>query len=375
MSIIYLDNFASTPVDKEVLQEINYVMQNNFANPHSVSHELGWECNDIIDNARLKVAKLVGTKSNNVIFTSGATESNNTLIKCLKYNNNKKTILVSEIEHPCVLQSAKFMEKHGFSVKYIPVDSVGRINMDKFRELLDDTVALVSIMLVNHEIGTIQDIKTISDMTHSVNALLHSDCAQAIGKIDIDMEAMGIDAISISGHKFYASKGIGALIFNEKVDIVSLIDGGGQEKSIRSGTLPTPLIAGLGKACELAEKNLADDIIEISKLRNYMESELLQKIPNSKSLGDVKNRISGSINLYVPNIYTDDFFVNLQGVAISSGSACASAGKKASNVLQAIGISPKVEALSMRICISNKNTKSEIDTAIKNIVSAIDKTK
>ncbi|MGB1360889.1 MAG: cysteine desulfurase family protein [Alphaproteobacteria bacterium] len=369
--MIYLDNFASTPVADEVIKTINNTMQNHFANPHSVSHELGWESADIIEDSARMVAKTVGAKATDVIFTSGATESNNTIIKCLDFTEGKKTILVSAIEHPCVLQSANFMESHGFNVKYIPVDNVGRIDMNALYEMLDDTVGLVSVMLVNNEIGTIQDIKTIADKVHSVGAILHSDCAQAVGKIKVNMKEMGVDALSLSGHKFYCAKGIGALVINDKIKLNPLIVGGGQQKNIRSGTAPTPLIAGLSKACELVDKNLDDDIKNISVLRDKMENDLLSAIDGAVSLGDKDNRIAGSINLYVPNIFTDNFFVHLKGVALSSGSACASAGKKASDTLQAIGISPETEALSIRICISNKNTADEVKTATDNIISAV----
>ena len=373
--MIYLDNFASTPVNTEVAKVVTDVMQNNFANPHSVSHELGWESGDLIENSRVAVAKLLGANASDVIFTSGATEANNTIIKGLKYQSGKNKILISAIEHPCVMESAKYMGTHGFDVEIIPVDSVGRIDIDKFESLLDDKVGLVSVMLVNNEIGTIQDIKAIAEMTHSVGAVLHSDCAQAVGKIEIDMNGLGIDAISLSGHKFYAPKGVGALIINDKIKLNPLLHGGGQEKSNRSGTAPTPLICGLAKACELAGDNIKSDIENITKLRNQMESELLAQIDGAVSLGDAKNRIAGSINLYIPNVYTDNFFTNLSGVAVSSGSACASAGKKASSVLQAIGIDGSREALSIRICISNQNSADEIETATEKIVSAVQKSK
>ena len=373
--MIYLDNFATTPMHPDVLKVVNEVMTNNFANPHSVSHELGWESGDLVENSRVALAKLLGANASNVIFTSGATEANNTIFKGLEYPQGKNKILISAVEHPCVIESAKYMETQGFKVEIIPVDKLGRIDIDEFSAMLDDTVALVSVMLVNNEIGTIQDIKTIADMTQTVGAILHSDCAQAVGKIEIDMKKLGIDAISLSGHKFYAPKGVGALVVNDNVKLTPLLHGGGQEKGNRSGTAPTPLICGLAKACELAGGNIKSDIKNITELRDNMESELLAQIDGAISLGDLNNRIAGSINLYIPNVYTDNFFTNLSGVAVSSGSACSSAGKKASNVLQAIGISPEKEALSIRICISNQNTADDIKIATQKIVSAVQKSK
>ncbi len=369
--MIYLDHHATTPTRPEVCDIVDTVMRETFANPHSITHSLGWEAGNVVEIARGKISRAVGAKSTDVIFTSGATESNNMMIKGVPLTRPRNKILISAIEHPCIMESAKYMQNQGAIVKFIPVLSTGRVDIEVLQSMLDNTVALVSVMLVNNEIGTIQDIAKIGKLAHNVGAVMHSDVAQGLGRISVHMRDMNLDAISLSGHKIYGTKGVGALVLNRRVKLTPLIHGGGQEKGLRSGTLSPPLCAGLGLACEMITTNIEDENTRIGDLRNTLQNILLENIEGAYVLGDMKHRVAGTLSLFVPNVDGGNFFSRLKGVAISSGSACASSKSGGSYVLRSIGLNEGQEGVMLRMCVGMQNTIDDIHKASKSIIKAI----
>ena len=377
--MIYLDNHATTPVDPQVCDAVDNAMRTMWANPHSVTHQLGWDANDAVESARGVVARSVGARNTEVIFTSGATESNNIIVKGIALGHSlvadgtasRRKILVSSIEHPCLLESAKYMQQCGVEVGFIPVLKTGRVDIEALEKMLDNSVALVSVMMVNNELGTIQDIQKISEMTHSVGAVMHSDVAQALGKVPVNMKTLGLDAISISGHKIYGPKGVGALVIRRGVDVAPLFSGGGQEKGLRSGTLSPPLCIGLAKACALAVDTFSTEHERIMTLRNTLEKTLLNSLDSVEVLGDIHNRVAGNLSVLVRGIDGEDFFSKLKNTAISTGSACSSSKQGGSHVLSAIGMSESVNGVVLRICIGRFNTQSDIDLAGAEITQVI----
>lgn len=372
--MIYLDNFATTPMDDIVKKSVISCMCDIWGNPHSVTHKIGWQSGDMLDSARRTVAQKLGAKPHEVIFTSGATESNNTVIKSVpKYaDKTRKTLLISAVEHPCIRQSAVYMQQFGYTVQEIPVLNNGLIDVNAYKDMLNTTVALVSIMLVNNELGTIQDLKPLIQSAHAVGAVFHTDIAQAVGKVPVLFKELGADFMSVSGHKIYGPKGIGALIIKQGVSVTPLLHGGGQEYGVRSGTVATPLIVGLATAVDLAVSTVAQTH-KIENMRNTLEQYICKHIPTAVILGKTAPRVAGASNIYVAGVYADDFFTHLSGVAVSSGSACASAGKGMSPVMRAIGIDPQTHAVSIRICVGRLNSTDDIKTAGHAIVNALKK--
>ena len=374
--MIYLDNHATTQIDPGVCDDIDNAMRTIFANPHSTSHILGWQANDAVENARSDVAKCIGAKSTDVIFTSGATEANNIFIKGVAFSDGggqsvRRKILVSSIEHSCVLESAKYMADHNIGVEFIPVGKTGRVDMIALEGMLDESVALVSVMMVNNEIGTIQDIKKISTMAHAVGALMHSDIAQALGRVEINMKNLGLDAVSISAHKIYGPKGIGALVLRRGVTLLPLFSGGGQEKGLRSGTLSPPLCIGFGRACVLATKDILTEQSRTASLRDLLQEIILSSVDSVRVLGDINNRISGSLSLFFSGIDADNFFSKLRGLAISTGSACSSAKSGGSHVLRSIGMDAAEQGMMLRICVGRFNSIDDVRDAGALILVAI----
>ena len=330
---IYLDYQATTPMDPRVLAKMMPWFTEKFGNPHSRSHAYGWEAEAACELAREQVAALIGATEKEIIFTSGATESNNIAIKGVAhfYKDKKNHIITPVTEHKCVLDSCRHLEQEGFEVTYLPVQKNGLIDMNELRAAMKENTLMVSIMAINNEIGVIQPLAEIGKLCREKGVLFHTDAAQAFGKIPLDVEAMNIDLMSISGHKIYGPKGIGALYVRRRprVRLESLFSGGGQERGFRSGTLPTPMVVGLGEAAAIAKAEMAKDAEHARHLYNKFITELLEGIPDVFINGDRDQRWAGNINLSFAYVEGESMIMAIKDLAVSSGSACTSASLEA----------------------------------------------
>ncbi len=380
MNGIYLDYQSTTPCDERVLEKMLPFFKENFGNPHSYSHSFGRNAANAVEEARKYVADIIYANSpKDIIFTSGATESNNLAIKGAAkfYREYGNKIITSKIEHKCVLECCHSLELDGYNVVYLDVDRDGLINIDQLQQELTDDVILVSIMAVNNEIGVIQDIKRISEICKSKNnkIIFHTDAAQAIGKIDMkNIGIENIDLISISGHKIYGPKGVGALYvrtFQRRIRLKPLFDGGGQERGMRSGTLPTPLCVGLGEACRIAKLELINESERILKLRNYMLQEIQKRLPKVFVNGSLKHRIPGNLNLNFVGIEGEGIMMGLTDIAVSSGSACTSETLEGSYVIKELGGEEAGGHSSIRIGLGRFTTKEEVDIFIERLVPVV----
>ena len=374
---IYLDYQATTPCDPRVLEKMLPFFTKVFGNPHSRNHSYGWEAEQAVETAREQVANLINANPKEVIFTSGATESNNIAIKGAAdfYKDKKNHIITCVTEHKCVLDSCRHLEERGFKVTYLPVKSNGLVDLDLLKNSITDKTILVSIMMVNNEIGVIQPIAEIGKICRDHNVYFHTDAAQAAGKIDIDVEAMNIDLLSISGHKIYGPKGIGALYVRRKprIRLNALINGGGQERGIRSGTLPTPLCVGLGEACAIAKAEMKDENKKIKALYDRLYNGLHKNLSEIYVNGDQINRIPGNLNISFAYVEGEGLMMGIKDLAVSSGSACTSASLEPSYVLRAIGVEEDLAHTSLRLGIGRFTTEAEIDQAIASITKAVNK--
>lgn len=368
--VIYMDYQSTTPMDPRVLEAMIPYFTDKFGNPHSRSHFYGWEAEQATENARSQVAKLINASPKEIIFTSGATESNNLAIKGVAgfYGDRKKHIITLQTEHKCVLNACRNLERKGFKVTYLPVETNGLVDLSKLEKAFTDETILVSIMAVNNEIGVIQPLEEIGKLCRSKGVFFHTDAAQAFGKIPLDVIDQHVDLMSISGHKIYGPKGIGALFVGRKprVRIEAIIDGGGQERGMRSGTLPTPLIVGLGEAAKIASIEMETEYQRIKKLSDYLTKELMG-IPEVYLNGDKEKRIAGNINLSFSCIEGESMIGELKSLAVSSGSACTSASLEPSYVLRALGVDEELAHTSIRFGIGRFTTEEEVEYAI-NIV-------
>ena len=373
--MIYLDNNATTQVDKRVLKKMLPFFTERFNNPHSQVTKYNADIIKKIDSAREYLANLIGAKKEEIIFTSGATESNNLAIKGLmnKVKRGKNHFLTLNTEHKCVLEAMRRMEIKGAKVTILNVDKKGLIDIEQFLKSITDSTVLVSIMFANNETGVIQPIEKIGKICKDKNILFHTDAAQAVGKIEIDVKKMNIDMMSISGHKFYGPKGIGALYMREKprIRLETLIDGGGQEMNIRSGTLPVPLCIGIGEAAKIAKKEIKKDSANCLYLRNYLIEKIKKKFNKIHINGCMKNRLSSNLNFSLGGINSIDLINNLDYTVISAGSACTSAEIESSYVLSGMGLKKSMVESSIRIGISKFNTRKDIDKAIDDIYKTV----
>jgi len=374
---IYMDYQATTPMDPRVLEAMLPYFIEKFGNPHSRSHSYGWEAEAAVEKARKQVADLIGASEKEIVFTSGATESNNMAIKGIGhfYKDKKNHIVTVVTEHKCVLDAARHLEQEGFSVTYLPVQKNGLIDLEELKKAITDKTALVSIMAVNNEIGVIQPLKEIGKITRERGVFFHTDAAQAFGKIPLNVEEMNIDLMSISGHKIYGPKGIGALYVRRRprVRLEPLINGGGQERGMRSGTLPTPLIVGLGEAAAIAQKEMPLEYARVKKLSDKFYNAVAREIPDVFLNGDEKNRYPGNLNLSFAYIEGESMIMAIKDLAVSSGSACTSASLEPSYVLRSLGVEEEMAHTSIRFGIGRFTTESEIDYAIEVIRSNIEK--
>ena len=372
---LYLDYQATTPMDPRVLQKMLPYFTEKFGNPHSRSHAYGWEAEAACDVAREQVAALIGATEKEIVFTSGATESNNIAIKGIArfYGDKKKHIITPVTEHKCVLDSCRHLEQEGFEVTYLPVQKNGLIDLQQLRAAMRDDTLLVSVMAVNNETGVIQPLAEIGKLCREKGAFFHTDAAQAFGKIALDVEAMNIDLMSISGHKIYGPKGIGALYVRRRprVRLEPIFSGGGQERGFRSGTLPTPLVVGLGEAAAIAQAEMAKDAAHARKLYNKFMTELLDGIPDVFLNGDRDMRWPGNINLSFAYVEGESMIMAIKDLAVSSGSACTSASLEPSYVLRSLGVSEELAHTSIRFGVGRFTTEEEVDYAINLIKGSV----
>jgi len=361
---IYLDYQATTPVSKEILEKMLPYFSENFGNPHSNNHHYGRKASEAVEEARENIASLINAKKEEIIFTSGATESNNFAIKSIARNYFEKDfqIITCKTDHKCVLESAYELEKEGKKVHYLNVDENGLINLKDLESLLNQKQSLVSIMSANNEIGVLQPIEDIGKLCKKYNAIFHTDVAQSIGTQDINVEEMNINGLSISAHKIYGPKGIGALYIsnNIKNTLRPLISGGGQEKNLRSGTLSPALCVGLGEACKDLIKNKKKYVQHFKELKSFLLSELIKSKLEFDINGDVQKRIPNNLNISIKNTVAEQLFNFMPHIALSSGSACTSGTIEKSHVLKAMNLSDERIDASFRISFGRQTTKDEI---------------
>ena len=366
----YFDNAATTRTDDEVLKEMLPYFSQSYGNPSSI-YKIGRENRKAVEEAREKVAKAINAEPNEIYFTAGGSESDNTAIRGIAYAYKQRGnhIITSKIEHPAVLETCKQLEKEGFEVSYIGVDEKGIVNLEELKNSIKETTTLITIMFANNEIGTIEPIKEIGKIAKENNIIFHTDVVQAVGSVKIDVKEMNIDSLSLSGHKFYGPKGIGALYVKKSVRFQKFVNGGHQEKNKRAGTENVPGIVGLGKAIEVAYSNLEEHNKKIKELRDYYVEEVKKRIPYIKINGDMENRLPGNSNISFRFIEGEGLLLNLdlKGICASSGSACTSGSLNPSHVLLAIGLPHEIAHGSLRITIGKYNTKEEVDYLLNNL--------
>jgi cysteine desulfurase len=374
---IYLDYQATTPLDPRVLEAMMPYFTGKFGNPHSRSHQFGWDAEEAVEEARRNVAKLIGADEREVIFTSGATESNNLAIKGVAhfYKDRRNEIVTVVTEHKCVLDTCRHLEQEGFKVTYLPVQQNGLVDLEQLRAAVTDKTVIVSIMAVNNEIGVIQPLREIGEIAHAKGAFFHTDAAQAVGKIPLDVNAMNIDLMSISGHKIYGPKGVGALYVRRKprVRLEAMINGGGQERGMRSGTLSPPLCVGLGEACRIAAEEMPQDLAHVQQLSARFYDRITTALPDVFLNGDREQRFPGNLNLSFAYVEGESMIMAIRDLAVSSGSACTSASLEPSYVLRALGVEEEMAHTSIRFGIGRFTTEAEIDYAVDLIISKISK--
>lgn len=374
MNRIYMDNAATTRVTEPVFEAMKPYFCEKFGNPMSV-HSFGRESRRAVEEARRQVAAALNADSREIYFTGCGTESDNWALRGAAYarGNTRRTMVTTTIEHHAILHTAEQLEKEGFKVVYVPVDEFGIVKLDEMEKAITEDVFLVSVMTANNEIGTIQPIEEIARMAHAKGALFHTDAVQAIGSVKIDVKAMGIDLLSLSGHKFHAPKGVGALYMKNSVHIERLIRGGAQERTQRAGTENLASIVGLGKAIELATADIDAHNAKLIEMRDHMISEILTRIPETRLNGDATRRLPGNVNVSVRYIEGESLLLSLdlKGIAASSGSACTSGALDPSHVLLAIGLPHEIAHGSLRLTMNEENTMEEVDTVVEALVEIV----
>ncbi len=372
---IYFDYQATTPVDPRVLDKMMPYFGEIYGNPHSRNHSYGWEAEEGVEVAREHVAKIIGANPKEIIFTSGATESNNLAIKGVAdfYGDKKNHIITCVTEHKCVLESCRHLDGKGFNITYLPVSSDGLIDLDLLKKEITEKTLMVSIMGVHNEIGVIQPLEEIGRICRESDVFFHTDCAQAVGKIPLDVEKMKIDLMSISGHKIYAPKGVGALYIRRKprVRIQSMISGGGQERGMRSGTLSPALCVGLGEACRIYSEEMKQEHNMLSNLKKMMLEGIRNACPDVYLNGSENYRVPGNLNLSFAYVEGESLMMGIKNLAVSSGSACTSASLEPSYVLKALGVEEELAHTSLRIGFGRFTTENDVKYATEIIVNEV----
>ncbi len=373
---IYMDNHATTRTDPRVVEEMLPYFTEKFGNAASRNHEFGWVAEQAVEQARERIAKLIGATSKEIIFTSGATESNNLAIKGVAemYKEKGNHIITQAIEHKAVLDTCKRLEKYGFRVTYLPVQKDGRIDLDDLKRAMDDKTILVTIMTANNEIGALQPIREIGALCHERGVLFHTDAVQAIGKVPFNVIQDNVDLASLTAHKLYGPKGVGALYVrrkNPRVQLVAQIDGGGHERGMRSGTLNVPGIVGFGKACALASEGMAEEAVKLSTLRDRLKDAIMSQLDEVYINGSVEHRLPGNLNISFAYVEGESLLMGINDIAVSSGSACTSATLEPSYVLKALGAGDDLAHSSIRFGIGRFNTQAEVDYVAERVVDTV----
>ena len=375
---IYLDYQATTPIDPRVLEAMMPYFTTKFGNPHSRSHAFGWEAEEGVEEARGQIASLIGANPKEIVYTSGATESNNLALKGVaRFYKDKRTHIITTVtEHKCVLDTCRHLEQEeGFEVTYLPVAENGLLDLEVLKAAITDNTLLVSVMAVNNEIGVVQPLAEIGAICRANGVFFHTDAAQGVGKIPLDVDAMNIDLMSISGHKIYGPMGVGALYVRRKprVRIRPMINGGGQERGMRSGTLAPALCVGMGMACAIAEAEMGSDNERIRYLSDRFYDTITAKLPEVFLNGDREQRYPGNLNLSFAYVEGESLMMGMRDLAVSSGSACTSSSLEPSYVLRALGVEEELAHTSIRFGIGRFSTEGEIDFAVDTVVQAVEK--
>ncbi len=378
MQQIYLDNQATTPLDPKVFSAMEPWFTEKFGNASSRNHTYGWEAEEAVEIARESVAATIGALPKEIIFTSGATEANNIALQgaAKSYQDQGRHIITVKTEHKAVMDVCQHLSKDGFDITYLPVDKDGILDLNKFEDAIRDDTILASVMHVNNEIGVIQPIKELGAICKNKGIIFHVDAAQSMGKLSINVDDMGIDLLSISAHKLYGPKGVGALYVrrkNPRVQLQPIMFGGGHERGIRSGTLPVPNIVGLGKACDIAADVMIEENLRISQLRDTLLKGIRAENPNASINGSMEHRVAGNLNMSFPGANNEAIIAAVPDIAISSGSACTTSTMEPSHVLLALGMSKNEVYSSLRFGIGRFNTKEEIQIAVKSINNCMKK--
>ena len=371
---IYLDYHATTPVDRRVLDVMLPFFLDCFGNPASSTHEWGWKAGEAVEDARRKLAALIGATAREVVFTSGATESNNLAIRgCAEIKDTgRNEIVTSAIEHKSVLESCKRLEHSGWKVTYLPVDSQGIVDLTAAREAITPRTLLVSVMFANNEIGTLQPLYELSQLAHANGALVHSDAAQAAGKVPIDVNALGIDLLSMTAHKMYGPKGCGALYVKRKLSLCPIIEGGGQERGVRSGTLNVPGIVGFGEAARICKEEMAEEAARTQRLRTRLLRGLQENLDGVRVNGSLDDRLPQNLHVSFDNVESEELIVGIGDIAVSAGSACQSGKGGVSHVLQALYHgAPAPHAAAVRFGLGRFTTEEEIDYAVRKFSAVV----
>jgi cysteine desulfurase len=377
---LYMDNHATTPLDPRVLEAMMPYFTGKFGNAASRNHQFGWEAEKAVETAREQIAKLIGATAKEIIFTSGATESDNLAIKGVAemYRERGNHIITQVTEHKAVLDTCKKLEKQGFIVTYLPVQADGLIDLDDLRRAIvtegPNKTILVTIMYANNEIGVVQPIREIGKICHEKGVLFHTDAVQAVGKIPVDVQADNIDILSISAHKLYGPKGVGALYVrrrNPRVQITEQINGGGHERGMRSGTLNVPGIVGLGAACEICSKEMAAEAEREMALRDYLKTKLENALDYTQVNGNMEHHLPGNLNMSFVYVEGESLLMGINDIAVSSGSACTSATLEPSYVLKALGLGDEIAHSSIRFGLGRFNTKAEVDYVADKIIDVV----
>lgn len=375
MEVKYFDNSATTRVKDEVFKEMIPYLSIEYGNPSSL-YSIGRSAKRAISEARRRVASLINCSPEEIYFTSCGSESDNTALKGIAYSNKEKGnhIITSKIEHPAILNSCKSLENKGFKISYIDVDKDGMLNLEKLESEITDQTILISIMYANNEIGTIEPVKEIAQIAHSHGIIFHTDAVQAVGNIPIDVRKMNIDMLSLSGHKLYAPKGIGALYVKSGIEFERFMDGGHQEKNKRSGTENVAEIVALGKACQIAEKNIEQYQQKLKNLRDYCLKEIQEKIPDIHINGTMERRLPGNINISFKDLNSGELLLRLDevGICASGGSACSSKEASPSHVLTAIGLPSELSKGALRLTFGDYNSIEDVDYLVENLVRIVE---
>jgi cysteine desulfurase len=375
---VYMDYHATTPVDPRVLDAMIPFFTEQFGNPASRQHYFGWVAEEAVDESRKKIARMLNAEPREVYFTSGATESNNLAIKGVveAYSQKGKHVITSQIEHKSVFDVCKKLARRGYDVTFLPVDQYGLIDIRQLKASIKNSTILVSMMIANNEIGTIQDVAEIGKLCREHGVLFHTDAAQAAGKIPVDVQAMNIDLLSLSGHKMYGPKGIGALLVrskNPRVKIVAQLDGGGHERGLRSGTLNVPGIVGLAKAIELCVDSMKEESERLRSLRDKLENRLLHELEDTYVNGHPAQRLPNNLNMSFLYVEENAIMMGMKDVAVASGSACSSAEPEPSHVLKALHIGKERETSAIRFGLGRWTTEEEVDYVADRTIETVKK--